>query len=143
MTAPRLALVVGILFLIAGGLGLLPQLAPFAPFDAPVVSLDPHYRMLFGLFPVNIAHDAIHLLVGIFALIAARSYASTAAFFRKLFWFYLIVGILGLIPITNTLLGVAPIYGWDVVLHLGTAALAGVFGYSRLSAEPARSTADF
>ncbi len=137
MTAPRLAFLFGLLFLVAGGLALLPATAPLAPFDAPVVvTLDPHYRLLFGLFPVNLAHDAIHLLVGVFGLIAARSFASATGYFRKLFWFYLLVGILGAIPITNTLFGIAPIYGWDVLLHLGTAVVAWFAGYGRLSVEP-------
>ena len=137
MTAPRLAFLFGLLFLVAGGLALLPAAAPLAPFDAPVVvTLDPHYRLLFGLFPVNLAHDAIHALVGIFGLLAARSFASATGYFRKLFWFYLLIGILGAIPITNTLFGVAPIYGWDVLLHLATAVIAWFAGYGRLSVEP-------
>jgi len=137
MTAPRLSLLFGILFLVVGGLAFVPALAPHASFDAPVVvTLDPHYRLLFGLFPVNLAHDAIHVLVGIFGVIAARSFASATGYFRKLFWFYLLVGILGVIPITNTLFGIAPVYGWDVLLHLGTAVVAWFAGYGRLSVEP-------
>ncbi len=136
MNAPRLALFFGLLFLAVGLLALLPTLAPLAPFDAPVVvSLDPHYRLLFGLFPVNLAHDALHVLVGVFGLIAARSFASASGYFRKLFWLYLIVGIFGAIPITNTLFGAAPVYGWDVLLHLGTAVVAWFAGYGRLSVE--------
>lgn len=137
MTARRLSLLFGILFLVVGGLAFVPALAPLAPFDAPVVvTLDPHYRLLFGLFPVNLAHDAIHLLFGLFGVIAARSFASATGYFRKLFWFYLLVGILGVIPITNTLFGIAPVYGWDVLLHLGTAVVAWFAGYGRLAVEP-------
>ena len=137
MTAPRLAFLFGLLFLVAGGLALLPAAAPLAPFDAPVVvTLDPHYRLLFGLFPVNLALDALYALVGIFGLLAARSFASATGYFRSLFWLYLLIGILGAIPITNTLFGVAPIYGWDVLLHLGTAVIAWFAGYGRFSVEP-------
>ena len=140
MIARRLALLFGIVFLIIGGLAFLPAVAPLAPFDAPVVvTLDPHYRLLFGLFPVNLAHDAIHLLFGFFGVIAARSFASATGYFRKLFWFSLLVAILGMIPITNTIFGIAPVYGWDVPLHLGTAIVAWFAGYGRLSVDPLQS----
>ncbi len=136
MIARRLSLLFGIVFLAIGGLALLPALAPLAPFDAPVVvTLDPHFRLLFGLFPVNLAHDAIHLLIGFFGVIAARSFASATGYFRKLFWFYLFVAVLGMIPITNTIFGIAPVYGWDVPLHLGTAIVAWFAGYGRLSVD--------
>ncbi len=137
MIARRLSLLFGIVFLAIGGLAFLPAVAPLAPFDAPVVvTLDPHFRLLFGLFPVNLAHDAIHLLFGVFGVIAARSLASATGYFRKLFWIYLLVAILGMIPITNTIFGIAPVYGWDVALHLGTAIVAWFAGYGRLSVDP-------
>ena len=140
MIARRLSLLLGIAFLVVGGLAFLPAVAPLAPFDAPVVvTLDPHYRLLFGLFPVNLGHDAIHLLVGFFGVIAARSFASATGYFRKLFWFSLLVAILGMIPITNTIFGIAPVYGWDVPLHLGTAIVAWFAGYGRLSVDPLQS----
>ena len=36
---------------------------------------------------------------------------------------------LGLVPIAQTVFGLMPVYGSDVVLHLGTAAIAAYFGF--------------
>jgi hypothetical protein len=40
-----------------------------------------------------------------------------------------LLAILGLIPATNTMFGLVPIYGNDVWLHAGTALIAAYFGF--------------
>jgi hypothetical protein len=53
-----------------------------------------------------------------------------ARFFGKgLAVFYGLLAILGLIPATNTMFGLVPIYGNDVWLHAGTALIAAYFGF--------------
>lgn len=135
MKAPLIARVLGLLFLVAGVAGLLPWVAPAAPFDAPVITLDIAYRMLFGFFPVNVAHDGLHLLFGIWGVVASLRFKPSLLYCRSVAWIYLFVVILGIIPITSTLFGVAPVYGWDTALHLLIVLVAAYGGYGRASIE--------
>ncbi len=135
MKAPLIARVLGLLFLVAGVAGLLPWVAPGAPPDAPVVTLDIAYRMLFWVFPVNVAHDVLHLLFGIWGVVASLRFKSSLFYCRSVAWIYLLIVILGIIPITSTLFGVAPVYGWDIALHLVIVLVAAYGGYGRGSIE--------
>ena len=135
MNAPVIARVFGILFLLTGIAGFLPWFAPAAPPDAPVVSLDLMYRMLFGIFPVNVAHNAVHVIFGLWGLAAAGSFKGGVFYCRCVMWIYLLLVIFGIIPLMNTLFGVAPIYGWDIGLHFVTVLLCAYGGYGRGSQE--------
>lgn len=135
MNAPLIARILGFVFLVAGVAGFLPWIAPAAPLDAPVVTLDAAYRLLFGLFALNVAHDVLHLFFGIWGVVASLRFKSAVLYCRIVTWVYLIVVLLGIIPITNTLFGVAPIYGWDIALHLIVVLIAAYGGYGRPSIE--------
>ena len=135
MNARVIARVLGIVFLLAGIAGFIPQLTQSMPFDAQVVTLTNGYGMLFGAFPVNVVHDGLHIVFGIWGLLAAFRFTSAVAFNRSVMWIYAILVILGAIPITNTLFGVAPIYGNDIWLHLAILLLAAWGGYGRGSKE--------
>jgi Domain of unknown function (DUF4383) len=135
MNARLIARILGFVLLIAGVAGFLPWIAPAAPLDAPVVTLDTAYRVLFGIFPVNVANDLFELFVGIWGVLASLRFKSAVGYCRILTWVYLIVVLLGVIPITNTLFGVAPIYGWDIALNLGVMLVAAFGGYGRASIE--------
>ena len=135
MTAPLIARILGALLLIAGIAGFVPMLAPAVPFDAPVVSLTVAYRMLLGVFAVNAAHDILHALFGITGLAASRGFGSSVAWCRAVGWVYAFLAIFGVIPVTNTLFGVAPIYGADAGLHAAIALIALYGGYGPASRE--------
>lgn len=135
MNAPLIARILGFVFLVAGVAGFLPWIASPAPLDAPVVTLDAAYRLLFGLFALNVAHDVLHLFFGIWGVVASLRFKSAVLYCRIVTWVYLIVVLLGIIPITNTLFGVAPIYGWDIALHLIVVLVAAYGGYGRASIE--------
>lgn len=143
MDARAIARILGLLFLIAGIAGFipLPWLAPPAPFDAPVVSLDPQYRLLFGLFPVNAAHDALHIVLGLWGLLAGLRFGAAVFYCRFTAIVYLVLAVFGLIPLLNTLLGVAPIYGWDAALHFVAALVAAYGGFGRGAMPPENTQA--
>lgn len=68
-----------------------------------------------GLFPVNVAHNGVHLLFGLWALIAARSTRSSMLFAMISGAIYLALTGIGLyVP---EAFGVAPMGGYDVILH--------------------------
>jgi hypothetical protein len=138
MNAPMVARILGLLFLVAGIAGFVPWIAPAAPLDAPVITLDGLYRFIFGIFPANVTTDIVHVFLGACGLIAAARFGTAAAYCRFITWFCLILTVLGALPVfaTYTLFGAAPIYGWDVLFHFVFTLLAAYGGYGRGSYEP-------
>src|SRR5512146_283668 len=135
MTANVVARVLGAAFLLAGIAGFIPIITAHAPPDAQVITLDAGYGMLFALFPVNAAHNALHVFFGLWGLVAGRSFSSGVGYCRAVAVVYAILVVRGAIPITNTLFGAAPIYGHDVWLHALIALVAAYGGYGAASRE--------
>src|SRR5262245_29184960 len=129
MKTSTFALILGIAYLGAGVLGLIPAALLPPPADAPPTSLGVLYGYLLGLFPVNILHSAVHLAIGVWGLLAARSAMSAKVYGRSLAILYGVLAVMGLIPGMNTLFGMLPLHGHDVWLHAGTAAIAAYFGW--------------
>jgi hypothetical protein len=129
MKAPVIARVVGIAFLLAGILGFAPFVTVPAGLTAQWMTLNANYGFLIGLFPVNVVHDVIHAVFGVWGLAASGTFAGSVRYCRSIAWIYGLLVVLGAIPITNTLFGIAPIYGFDVALHLLVALLAFYGGY--------------
>lgn len=122
------ALIFGILYVIGGISGFIPGLNPHHA-DMPPIAVDSFYGRALGLFPVNILHNFVHLAIGIWGILASRSVSGARFFGKGLAIFYGLLAILGLIPATNTMFGLVPIYGNDVWLHAGTALIAAYFGF--------------
>jgi Domain of unknown function (DUF4383) len=137
MKAPGFARIIGILFLAAGALGFVPWVTSPAPLSLTYINLAGHYGLLFGAFAVNDAHDFIHIFIGGWGILASFGFKSSVLYLRVVACLYLLLVVLGAIPITSTLFGAVPIYGWDVGLHLIVAlvALYGGFGAGSLAEE--------
>jgi hypothetical protein len=93
--------------------------------------------MELGLFPVNVLHNIVHILFGIWGLAAARSLDAARTYARVVAIAYAALTVLGLIPATNTVFGLVPIYGHDVWLHALLAAAAAYFGFADQRSRPA------
>ena len=143
MKAPAIARVLGIAFIAAGVLGFVPYVTLPAGLTAEWVTLNADYGFLVAIFPVNAVHDALHLLLGIWGLAASGTFAGAVRYCRAIAWIYIGLTVLGAIPITNTLFGVAPIYGWDVLLHAVVALLALYGGYGAGRIEPVTQEPEF
>jgi Domain of unknown function (DUF4383) len=119
----------------AGLLGLVPAALTAPPADAPKTSVTVLYGYLLGLFPVNVVHSVIHLLIGALGVAAWQAdhvwhrITSPKMYARGVAILYGALALLGVIPAMNTLFGLVPIHGHDVWLHAGTAALAAYFGW--------------
>jgi|SRR5579862_3489790 len=137
MKAPIIARALGIAFFAAGVLGFVPYVTVPHGIADPWVTLDANYVFIAGIFPVNVVHDGLHMLFGIWGIGASTSFKASVRFCRVVAWVYFILVVLGAIPIFNTLFGIAPIYGWDVLLHFVIALLAlyGGYGAGRLQDE--------
>lgn len=131
------ARIFGTIFIVVGILGFIPGLVQYIP-DTTGLMVDTGYGYLLGLFPVNIVHNLVHLGFGVWGVLAARDFAMSILYAQVSAVAYGALALLGLIPATSTLFGLAPIYGVDVLLHAATAAVAAYFGF----APPARSHHD-
>lgn len=122
------ALIFGIVYLLVGILGFVPGLNQHSA-DLQPISVEMAHGRLLGLFPVNAMHNLVHILIGVWGILASRSIGGARAYAQGLAIIYGLLTILGLIPATQTLFGLAPIYGHDVWLHALTALVAAYFGF--------------
>ena len=129
MKSTTFALIIGIAYLGAGLLGLIPAALMPPPADAPPTSFTILYGYLLGIFPVNILHTAVHVAIGVWGLMAWRDLDSAKVFSRSLAIVYGALAVMGLIPGLNNMFGFIPLHSHDVWLHAGTAALAAYFGW--------------
>jgi hypothetical protein len=125
----KFALIFGVIYLLVGVLGFIPGVNDHSHADMPVIAVDSFYGRLLGLFPVNIMHNIVHLAVGAWGMLASKSVAASRLFGKGLAILYGLLTIMGLIPATQTLFGIAPIFGHDVWLHALSAAIAAYFGF--------------
>jgi hypothetical protein len=136
MNAPAIARVLGLLFLVVGAAGFVPWISPAMPPDAPVIALDSLYRNTANVLPTNEALDIIYALLGIWGFLSGLRFTNAVRYCRSLMWIALVLVVLGSIPITNTIFGFAPIYGYDVALHAVALLLCAYGGYGRGSHPP-------
>ncbi|HEY9700511.1 MAG TPA: DUF4383 domain-containing protein [Trichocoleus sp.] len=125
------ALIIGILFLLIGIMGYIPAFvkAPaVAPEDA-FLTFTFGYGDLLGLFPINVLHNLVHLLVGVLGIAASTTLSSARLYSGVLALFYGSLTLMGLFLPTQSTLGFIPIFGHDVWLHAITASIAAYFGF--------------
>ncbi len=130
MTTRTFALIFGIVYLGAGLLGLMPGLPTPMPAGGPPVRFDVMQGALLGLFPVNMLHTVVHLAIGAWGLMAFMDWLRARTYARSVAVIFALLGVMGLMPELNTLSGLMPLYGHDIWLHLGTAAVAAYAGFA-------------
>jgi hypothetical protein len=128
MRTETFARIFGIVFLVVGVGGFVPGLTQ--PHDHPNLAVEAASGMELGLFPVNALHNIVHILFGVWGLVAARTFSAARTYARVVAIAYALLTILGLIPATNTTFGLVPIYGHDVWLHALLAGVAAYFGFA-------------
>lgn len=125
------ALITGIIFVLVGVMGFIsgfvkePTLTP----DMAGLGFTTGYGYLLGLFPINVLHNVVHLLVGVLGIVASVSLGSARLYSGALAIFYGLLAVMGLLPATQSTLGFIPIFGNDVWLHAVSAAIAVYFGF--------------
>lgn len=123
------ALISGIIYILIGLFGFVPGMVATPGTGGPEVAVGAGYGYLLSTFPVNVLHNLVHLAVGIWGVVAFRSYLQSRTYSRGLAIFYGILAIMGLLPVLNTVFGLIPIFGNDVLLHAITALIAAYFGF--------------
>lgn len=128
----RVAMVFGVLLLALGALGLA------APGGMQMG--DPgNPSMLFGMFPVNLLLNVVHLAIGVWGVLAARSFRGSVTFCKLGGFAFLCLAAVGLVA--PTFFGLMPMAGNDIFLH----AVFGVFlvwpGFTTKEESPAAAAA--
>src|SRR3954454_11290959 len=130
MNTRTFAMIFGIVFLIVGAGGFIPGLTDMGhmghPGDANV-TMKTMFGYELGMFPVNVLHNIVHILFGIWGILAARSLSGARMYFRAVAVIYALLTVMGLVPSLNTTFGMIPIYGNDVWLHALLAIVAAYF----------------
>ena len=127
MSTRTFALLFGLVFLAVGVAGFVPGLVqPLHP-DHPPVQYDG--GQLFGLFPVNILHNAVHLAFGAWGVIAFRCTNASRVYARGVAIIYAVLTLAGFVPGLQTMFGLTPLFGNDIWLHALLAAVAAYFGW--------------
>ena len=141
MTTRRFAMIFGIVFLVVGIAGFIPGLT--TEHTHPDVRFTTGLGLELGLFPVNLLHNLVHLLFGVWGLIAAKSLPAAKGYAKAVAIIYAILMVMGLISAGNlhTTFGLIPLYGHDVWLHALLAAVAAYFGFVRSETETTTATA--
>ena len=130
MSTRYFALVVGLVYTILAVIAFLPGVVQSPPLTAPELVVETGYGYLLGIFPVNVIHTIVHLLLGLWGLAAFRSFAGSRSYARTLTAIFGLLAIMGIFPVLRTTFGLIPLWGNDVWLHGGTAAVAAYFGWA-------------
>jgi Domain of unknown function (DUF4383) len=78
---------------------------------------------------VNLIHNIVHLLFGVWGLLAYKSLDGSISYARGVAVIYAVLTIAGFVPGLDTLFGLAPLYGNDIWLHALLAVVAAYFGW--------------
>jgi len=124
----RVAMIFGVVFIVIGLLG-------FAyPGGMSMALANP--GMILGIFPVNLLHNIVHILFGVWGLVAMRSFAMAKMYAQVGGVIYIVLAICGFV--IPTTFGLIPIGGNDIWLH---AALGLVLAGVGFTAKPAGAAA--
>jgi hypothetical protein len=129
MNSRTFALVFGLVFLLAGIAGFIPGLVALPHPRHPTMIVDQYYGQLFGLFPVNLLHNIVHILFGAWGLAAFRSSGAARIYGRGVAISYAVLTVAGFIPGLETMFGLVPLFQNDIWLHALVALVAAYFGW--------------
>lgn len=117
-TVQRVAQIFGIVFILVAIVGFITPGGMSMDAAAP--------GMMLGMFPVNLLHNIVHLLFGLWGLAASRSWAGSKQYATMAGGIYLVLAILGFIAPDG--FGLVPLGGHDRWLHIVLAAALLYFG---------------
>ncbi len=105
----RAAQIFGWAFVIIGVLGFLATGVSME--DDPLLA-----PRLLGIFPLNVMHNVVHLLIGVWGIASVGSFSASKAYAIGAGAIYLLLAVLGVF--SPDMFGMVPIGGNDIWLHL-------------------------
>lgn len=114
-TVQRVAQIFGVVFVIVGIAGFF-------------FSSSMEEGLLLGMFPVNVAHNVVHLLFGLWGLAAARSFSGAVSYAKITGIVYIVLAVLGFVDPTG--FGITPLGGNDIWLHAVIGIVLAYFGFT-------------
>ena len=126
-TVQRVAQIFGVVFILFGLLGF------FLDGGTSMVADMDHAPRLLGLFPVNLLHNIAHLGLGIWGVVASRSWGAAKTYNTIAGGTYLLLTVLAFVDPTT--FGLMPIGGNDIWLHAVLAAVQLYFGLTARRAD--------
>lgn len=119
--ARTVAAILGVIYVLVGVVGFLPDPLVQASSAASATGA------LLGVFPINLLHNVVHLVIGASLLYASMATATAIMVSRVIGGVYIVVGLLGLVSSNG--FGLLPLGGADIFLHLGTGAVLLAVGF--------------
>jgi len=125
----KICILFGIVFLTVGVFGFVPGIT--------------QGEHLLGIFHVNAAHNAVHILSGIAALICGSISTHAARMYFRIFGLvYALVAVMGFVNGDRPIFGIISNNMADTWLHVGIAAVSLLLGFTaKQAAAPERATA--
>ena len=129
MQPKKFALYGGIVML---AMGLLALIMPGPVEFLPYLTVDASYGLFLGIFPMNIMNKLALIGFGIAGIAVSRRLSAdpSVQYSRVVFAVMGLLAILGLIPQTNTLNGIWPLFGAEIWAHAIFAVLGAYFGFA-------------
>ena len=132
-TVQKLAMIFGVVFIIVGLLGFY-----YTGMNMQAEPDKSHY--LLGMFPVNALHNIVHVLFGVWGILAARSWNGAVTYAKTGGIIYILLAVLGFI--SPSAFGLIPIGGNDIWLHAVLGVVLAAVGFTaRPEASSATATA--
>jgi hypothetical protein len=129
MSTRTFALIWGIGFLAIGVSGFIPGITTAPHHGFPDLVVEANYGQVWGLFPINILHNIVHILFGIWGLLAYKSLGASKNYAKSVAIIYAALTVAGIVPGLNTMFGLAPLFGNDIWLHALLALGGAYFGW--------------
>jgi len=123
------ALTFGIIYLLFSIAGFIYGLNSPPPEYASGLVVTSGYGYLFGLFPVNILHSLINLIIGVWGILVFRSAMASRVYAQVLTFVFGALLIMGMIPGLNTIFGLIPLDGNNTWLHGISGLISIYFGF--------------
>jgi hypothetical protein len=108
--AQLVALIFGVIFILVAVLGFITPGGMAMAMAAGVGG-----GMLLGLFAINLIHNVVHLLFGLWGVAASRTFAAAKGYCQAVGVIYLVLAVLGYLAPTG--FGLVPIGGNNIWLH--------------------------
>lgn len=124
-----ISLGIGIFLIALGVLGFIPGLQHPMNAIATINGNEIQLGFLFGSLPTNPVLNSVHIIAGILGLVGAIGLGGSRIYGRSAFFFFALLAFFGTLPGFNAFFGLMPLFGADVWLHVGLAALGFYLGF--------------